>query len=175
MPERAAANILICRDECTLTPMTGLPRLPRVMGMPTAGQREVLEAQLRVGGWPDAGLQAEEANRAPLVSRERVQAFAPDEYDIVLYPPPHSTVADELAENAEFWNRHGALHEIDPAKALLLGDFGHGSDTVFVADFRAKPPQVLRLQWTEQGNRWIQVAPTIEGLLSLLQLDSSGV
>ncbi len=157
--------------------MTGHPAalLPKVMDMPTRGQREVLEAQLSVGGWPDAGLRVEEANRVPLVSRERIQAFAPDEYDIVLYPPPHSTVADELAGNAKFWDEHGALHEIDPAEALVLGDFGNGSDTVLIADFRTKPPQVLRLQWTQEGSRWIVVAPTVDRLLSLLELDPSGV
>jgi hypothetical protein len=141
--------------------------------MPTESERAALEAQLRTGGWPDAGVRVEDANRVPLVCKELVQVFAPDEYGIVLYPPPFATVADELAGNPEFWEEHGALDRIDPAEAVLLGDFGHGSDTVLVADFGSEPPRVLRLQWAEGGNQWTLVAPTIDGLLSLLHLDAA--
>jgi hypothetical protein len=76
----------------------------------------------------------------PLASRERVRRFAPEEDEIHLWIPPFRTIADEVAAASdvvvnEFWKRQGALDEIIPEKALILGDFGLGSDAPIILNF----------------------------------------
>lgn len=73
----------------------------------------------------------------------------------------------------DFWEEFGALDQIDPELALVIGDFGLGSDSPIILDFRqAQNPPVLRLQWGPrgQGNRWVQGAPDFDEFASMLGL-----
>jgi len=117
------------------------------------------------GTWP---LTEAEANRQNLptgpIPRELVQRLVPGEDQLVLRPPPFRTIA-ERCEGAgpdggerKFWQEYGALDQIDPKRAVLIGDFGLGSDAVIVLDYRQAPsPSLIRLAWLDGAlrPRWV--------------------
>src|SRR5689334_14263885 len=88
------------------------------------------------GFWPDRQ-SAQGQNLHPLIPKEIVREFAPDEETIFLYPPPFQTVAEARKTNKYWEHERNALKEIDPALALILGDFGLGSDAAIILDYRA--------------------------------------
>ena len=63
----------------------------------------------------------------------------------------------------KFWSDFGAVREINPDYAVLIADFGHGSDAPIALDYRKNEnePSVIRLRWAQKGkgNHWIEVAP----------------
>src|SRR5262245_11736427 len=119
-----------------------------------------LRTLLAAGAWP---LKDEEANRQNVLPHQipttLVERFAPGESQIFLYPPPFPTIAEccECQEGV-FWREFGALSEIDPDRAVIIGDFGLGSDAHIVLDYRTQPsPSLLRLAWTsgERSTHWV--------------------
>jgi hypothetical protein len=130
----------------------------------TVGSPLPLPDELRhlidIGFWPDKA-NANSQNLHPLADREAIARIAPGEPSLWLDPPPFATLARLVLGNADFWNEHGALGEIDPELALVIGDFGLGSDAPIVLDYRvdaAANPRVMRLAWTDDGNHWIELA-----------------
>ncbi|MBL9081733.1 MAG: hypothetical protein JNK76_08010 [Planctomycetales bacterium] len=112
----------------------------------------------------------------PTISAERVQQFAAEESVICLQPPPFATIARVRAAGGcgDFWERFGALDQIDPTQALVIADFGIGADSVVVLDYArdvANPP-VLRLKWAERGigNLWVQGARDFDEFAVMLGL-----
>lgn len=112
----------------------------------------------------------------PLVPAERVRLFAEDESLICLAPPPFSTIAQErdAGGSGDFWPRFGALDQIEPEKALSIGDFGLGSDSPIVLDYArdAMNPPVLRLRWRSRdgANEWVQGARDFDEFATMLGL-----
>lgn len=76
--------------------------------------------------------------------------------------------------DVEFWERFGALDQIDPERALVIADFGLGADSVVVLDFArdAVNPPVLRLRWGPRGvgNAWVQGARDFDEFATILGL-----
>ena len=148
----------------------------------------LLDELVRVGLWPATPEQANAQNRRPLVSLERIQSIAPDEHALYLDPPPFRTVgmharakyppeSIHAGSDYDFWGEHGALDEIDIDLALVIGDWGHGSDAVIVLDFRGQQadPPVLRLKWGhryDDPNHWVLVAETFSEFVKMLGLSS---
>ena len=103
------------------------------------------------GVWPSAAgpsMTAQQFN--PLIPADRARRFAEEEPLICLQPPPFPTIARLRAAGGagDFWEQFGALGQIDPERALVIGDFGLGSDSPTILDFRrAANPPVLRLRW----------------------------
>jgi hypothetical protein len=138
---------------------------------------------IAAGVWPSRkGPSMNEQNFKPLVPAERVQRFASDETLICLAPPPFGTIAAErdAGGSGDFWPRFGALHQIEPEKAVVIGDFGLGSDSPIVLDYsrNAADPPVLRLRWSGNGphinTEWIEGARNFDHFDELLGL-SGGV
>jgi hypothetical protein len=133
---------------------------------------------IAAGVWPPEGSAVWAQFERPLASAERVRRFAAEEKEIHLYSPPFHTIADEVASASvvvvnEFWKRHGALDEIIAEKALILGDFGLGSDAPIVLNYAvdALDPPVFRLRWVaNQPNKWVQGARNFGEFASLLGL-----
>ena len=100
------------------------------------------------GLWPRTPAEAMHQNIRSLVSKERIQAFAPDEDRIYLVSPPFTTVATRMTHNDKFWSKFGALEQISPDLSVFIGDFGLGSDSPILLDYRhdAFAPSVLRLK-----------------------------
>ncbi len=132
---------------------------------------------LAAGVWPSAAGPSKNAQeRHPIISADRVREFAADETLICLQPPPFPTIAEERAKGGagHFWERHGALDQIDPERALIIGDFGIGSDSPIILDYarnRSSPP-VLRLRWGARGqrNEWVQGARDFNQFSEMLGL-----
>jgi hypothetical protein len=90
--------------------------------------------------------------------------------------PLFGTIADEesVEGSVSFWKKYGSIHQIDPAKALVIADFGLGSDTAVILDYARDPinPPVLRLRWSERGknNQWVQCAKDFDEFAEILGL-----
>jgi hypothetical protein len=130
-----------------------------------------LSSLIETGVWPTTE-SAHSQQLRPSAAAEDVGRLAPGEDSLFLDPPPFRTLASVIAENRQFWDEHGALDEIDPELALVIGDFGLGSDAAIVLDYRRRrdEPSVLRLAWTADGNHWVEAAPTFEEFARLLRL-----
>lgn len=110
-----------------------------------------LTAMIAKGAWPRTEHESNRQNmREAPIPRELIQQLVPDESEVWLYPPPFRTIAERCAVGEErYWNEFGSLDQIDPARALLIGDFGIGTETAIVLDYRRPDsPAVLRLAWT---------------------------
>lgn len=137
---------------------------------------EGLTRLIEAGVWPSAtgpSMTAQQLN--PLVPSGRVRRFAEDESLICLERPPFRTIAQVQAAGREgdFWEQYGALDQIVPEKALIIGDFGLGSDSPIILNFACDPsnPPVFRLLWgPEQKNRWVQGARNFEEFAEMLGL-----
>jgi hypothetical protein len=72
-------------------------------------------------------------------------------------PSPFHTIADEAKGKmlALFWSKFGALEMISPKDALIIGDFGLGSDSPIILDYRdgTSDPPVLWLRWANDGSK----------------------
>ena len=127
--------------------------------------------------WPSASGPSMTAQQLhPLVAPKNVTRFADDESLICLQPPPFYTVAHyrDGGGSGDFWQKFGALDQIVPDLALVIGDFGLGSDSVVVLDYArdsANPP-VLRLRWGKDGrNEWVQGAKDFDEFAGMLGFD----
>ena len=132
---------------------------------------------IAIGVWPSASGPATTVQQFnPLVAPERVQCFAEDETLICLQPPPFHTIADYVSGGGagDFWQRFGALNQIVPEQALVIGDFGLGSDSAIILDFAVNQtnPPVLRLRWHSECKRteWTQGAKDFDDFTEMLGL-----
>ena len=143
----------------------------------------LIEILIAEGHWPATDRDSVRQNTVPLASAEQIAALAPDEESLYLYPPPFRSVADDIAEHEargwRFWTDHGAVHELDPQLALILGDFGPGSDAPILLDYRPAPePSVIKLTWHIDGDRppfgttstWVTIAESFDDFARRLGL-----
>lgn len=131
------------------------------------GLRRLIEE----GVWPTPESAARQ-NLRPLAAPEDVARLAPGEDSLYLSPPPFQTLTQQITGHERFWDEYGALGEIDPDLALVIGDFVIGSDAAVVLDCRRslEQPSVLRLAWGDGGNHWVEAAATFEEFARLLRL-----
>ncbi len=128
------------------------------------------------GNWPANAAEANQQHRGRMIPSHLVKEVADDEEEIYLHPAPFHTIAHECGKSrSTFWDECGALNEIDPSRAVILGDFGMGSDSPIILDYRVSltDPEVWRLKWGEpygSGNHWKIVAPTFSQFASKLRL-----
>jgi hypothetical protein len=106
--------------------------------------------------------------------------FAPEESTIFLCSPPFHTVAVDIAGRQKrfgvdrFWSTYAALESISPELSLIIGDFGLGSDSPIVLDYRQSgaTPSVLRLQWRKpEPCVWVRCAERFDEFADMLGLD----
>jgi hypothetical protein len=106
------------------------------------------------------------------------------EDEIWLFGPPFYSVD----HNLEWFEQFREPGHIDFAKAVIIGDFGPGSDAPIVLDFSDEPAQVKALQitahpnpragrppWPEGANfrlegHWVTLASSIEEFVDTLGL-----
>jgi len=128
---------------------------------------------IETGRWPRTHEEELHQNLSPLVPKERIRSFAPEEDRIYFFRPPFRTIAERMRGKEEaFWSKWGALAEIAPNLALGIGDFGLGADSAIVLDYRNETPPVMRLVWRKpEPNVWVRCADTFDGFADLLGLD----
>jgi len=136
----------------------------------------LLDDLIASGSWPSTPEAALRQNVEPLASVEAIAALAADEEWLSLYPPPFQTVAENTASKG-FWVEHGGFSQLDPDRALIIGDFGLGSDSPILLDYRAEPePVVIKLDWSGVGPSsrsatvWITIARSFEDFARRLGL-----
>ena len=143
----------------------------------TAGQLPLpnrLVALIDSGLWPLTKEEEMHQNIHSLVSSERIHLFAPEEDRIYFVRPPFHTIAELAISNAKFWSKWGALEEISPELSLDVGDFGLGSDSAIVLDYRQdrNNPSLIRLKWQKaQPNTWVRCAENFDQFADMLSLD----
>lgn len=114
----------------------------------------------------------------PIIPAKRVRRFAAEESVMYLMPPPFFTIAILLVKQGEqdFWHLFGALDQIHPERALIIGDFGLGSDSPIILDYarNAINPPVLRLRWASEAgksNEWVIGASCFDEFATMLGLE----
>jgi hypothetical protein len=136
---------------------------------------DLLAELISKGIWPANGKLAMSQNLRSLVAPERVRLFAAEEKIIYLLPPPFHTIAEEVSRGGagDFWERFGALEQIVPSKAVVIGDFGIGSDAPIVLNYAKSlsEPPVYRLRWgPNTQTNWVQGAASFEEFATILGL-----
>ncbi len=132
------------------------------------------------GLWPRTATEERKQNVRCLISKERIQAFAPEHDRIYFVRPPFHTVAKLRNEGQEqFWSTFAAPEGIAPERALFLGDFGLGSDSPILLDYQEHPnnPSVVRLKWRKGSglpNIWVLCADNFDEFADMLGLEDGG-
>lgn len=91
------------------------------------------------------------------LGKAAARKLSPDDDQLVLVPPPFLTIADNVAEGNSWWMTDLTnVGEIDYYKALIIADFGMGSDSPIVLYYKSPVnPVVMYLQWTWKNQRSI--------------------
>jgi len=127
-------------------------------------------------------------NIRSLVCKERVQVFAPEQDRMYLLIPPFSTVGTRMTRGDKFWVRFGALEQISPDRSVFVADFGLGSDSPILLDYRhdVSAPAVIRLKLNPihgetmtdgrkklvgWANVWLRCADTFDAFVDMLGLE----
>jgi hypothetical protein len=135
---------------------------------------EALLELVRRGRWPVTAEAELAQNLSPIVPTEIIRAATNDEEGrlFLLSPQSFVRIASLERELASFWNLHAAPSAIDFARAVVIGDFGLGSDAPIVLDYAANrsSPRVKRLSWRRAENSWIEMAPDAAAFVTLLGL-----
>ena len=111
---------------------------------------DLLLAMIAAGRWPRTADEAAKQNLHSRVPEDRNRKLR----RIYLYAPPFHTVGKIVAGSGkDFYARFGVIHELVPEASVEIGDFGLGSDTPILLDYRADPaaPRVLHLEWPGGG------------------------
>jgi hypothetical protein len=135
-----------------------------------------LLALIESGQWPRTHAEAGKQNLHSLVPPERIHLFAPEEDTIYLLAPPFRTIAERMSGADGFWSKWGALEEISPELSVDIADFGLGSDSPIVLDYRQdhSNPAAIRLKWLKpKPNTWVQCANSFDEFADMLGLDAS--
>ena len=145
---------------------------------------EELKRLMKARLWPRTHEEAIQQNGPRRIPVERVHKLISEEDEIFLYPDPQMTLAYDHERSREtlggsdyFKAYDKTLEQIDPDRALFVGDFGHGSCAPIALDYRAnvEDPAVIGLRWREawrvnDDNRWIQLSPTFNEFVAKLDL-----
>lgn len=126
---------------------------------------------VEAGLWPSAG-QANQQNLKRRIAAADVSRLMPGETAICLYPGPWETFAashERMRAKKETYGWffevvENSLDQIDPWQTLFVADFGPGSDSAILLDYRDNPvdPAVIGMGWSRdenEGERAVHWAP----------------
>jgi hypothetical protein len=138
---------------------------------------DALLSVIESGRWPRTSQEAMRQNLELRVPVERIRRFAPEEEWLCLFAPPFGRPSDVFSKLVDF---HGVPDsesppgDIDYDRAVVIADFGLGSDAPIVLDYRQglDCPSVIRYRWSERGerNRWVYVATSFSQFVEMLGL-----
>ena len=124
---------------------------------------ERLERLIEGGWWPSDSAAANRQNLHCLVPTERIRQFAPEEDKIFFQPPPFATVSAFIDGGEHFWtDKMARPDQISFDHAVVIGDFGPGSDAPFIST--TGPRQSIPLSGGYVGDRPLR---RMSGLLQL--------
>jgi hypothetical protein len=96
-----------------------------------------------------------------------VRTISPEDSEIWVAAPPFMTLA--RPKNEWWFEKFRHPEEIEYDTAVILGDFGRGSDTPIVLDFSHQPPRVMALSISFHPNAHQKKRPWPEGANYLLE------
>ena len=99
--------------------------------------------------------------------------MARGESQLFLYPPPFSTAKVRNGDDESWFWQKWAPPLADPARCLIIGDFGAGSDAPILLDYSGPDPEprVIRLHYGDNDQRrWVLMTPDIETFVTGLGL-----
>jgi hypothetical protein len=132
---------------------------------------KLLADLIESGVWPRNGEEHRAQEIHPLVAPLSVQRIAPEDDQIIFKAPPFHTLA-AMARNWPAYSQVScALAQIDPERALVIGDFGLGSGSFIILDYRVNrsDPSVLRLCWNDwKGNSWVPCAASFPEFIEIV-------
>ena len=117
--------------------------------------KQLLEL-IEKGIWPRTIDEANKQHIKTIIPLTKLKEFAPDEDGIYFYTFPFTRISDALMKQYDYWINYGAIDQIDPNLALIIADFGLGSDTLLILDYRENinSPTLYRLKWGKV-NHWV--------------------
>jgi hypothetical protein len=134
-----------------------------------------LLAFIDCGFWPRTSREEKEQILHPLVAREKILLFAPEEERIYFLKPPFCTLAEQTnGREDEFWSKFAAADGISPELAIAIGGFGPGLDSPILLDYQLdrSNPAVLRLESRKhEPDAWVRCANTFDDFADMLGLD----
>jgi hypothetical protein len=129
---------------------------------------------IRSGRWPRVSLE-----RRAEIDALRVRELFPEEDEIYFHAPPFYTPARRVRGGERFWSwPFAAPKELDPARAVVIGDFGLGSDVPIVLDYQHDPVQpyvrCLKVRFDSalriHDSHWVTASPTFDEFAAVLKL-----
>jgi hypothetical protein len=125
------------------------------------------------GWWPTKD-NAMHQNLVCLVKSDKVRKISKDEKSIYFFPPPFRRLVKCIDNNPRFWlSSTAALREIDPFKAIDIADFGLGSDSPILLDYRKNQenPAVIYLKYSKHNKtHWMKCAESFSEFLKILDI-----
>jgi hypothetical protein len=138
---------------------------------------EALVSLIESGRWPRDAKEATCQNLELRVPVERIRRFAPEEHWLYLCAPPFGKPADVFSRLVDFRgepDNESPPGDIDYDRAIVIGDFGLGSDAPIALDYRRSLdcPSVIRYRWSHRGerNRWVYLARSFSQFAEMLEL-----
>ena len=124
-----------------------------------------LEELIESGVWPSS---SQEKGPHLRIAKEDVKKISPEDNFIEFMRFPFHTIQDEIDGGNEFWVKHlSNVGEIEYDKALIIADFGLGSDSPIILYYgNSLSPTVMYLKWSGKGKKiahsWVQTHSTFE-------------
>ena len=143
----------------------------------------LLTEMIASGVWPTGNPNLQELK--PILGADAAHMISSQDDRIVLMPPPFHTIADEVRGGNHFWET-GVTNpnQIDYDKALIIADFGMGSDSPIVLYYERKDSaRVMYLRWIGNGqnirHEWVETHRTFDDFavavgLSRMHAEQSG-
>ena len=135
----------------------------------------LLNELIELGVWPTGNPNGQELK--PLLGKEAARQLSPEDDRIVLMTPPFHTIGDELRGGNYFWQSGVSNpNEIDYDKALIVADFGLGSDSPIILYFDPMDaPRIMYLRWSGNGpnirHQWVETHTTFDKFATAVGLD----
>lgn len=151
--------------------------------VPTLPLPSLLTEMVNSGVWPTGNPNLQELK--PILGKEAAHKLSSQDDRIVLMPPPFHTIGDEVRGGNRFWET-GVTNpkQIDYDKALIIADFGMGSDSPIVLYYEPKKSaRVMYLRWIGNGqnirHEWTETHRTFDDFavavgLSKMHAERSG-
>lgn len=111
---------------------------------------------IKDGKWPDenslSGSFYQQEFKNPIIKKEALIHFPDfDKYftTIILYRPPFHTISDDIRDGNDSWNEWLTnVGQIDYEKAVIIADFGYGSDSVIILYYgNTDSPSIMYLKY----------------------------
>lgn len=146
------------------------------MTLPSLQLPASLQKLIDSPAWP-VGIGMQEIT--PILGASAARKLSSIDDHIILMPPPFHTIADEVNDGNTFWTDFLTnVGEIDYTKALIIADFGMGTDSPIILYYDTPEPSVMYLHWSGGGNvpvqhKWVRTHRSFDEFAIDIKLESA--